>query len=72
LPGTPAYEVDDFKFISVIEIGLGPVIAGHNVAIQFDSDAVGLHAEGFNESGEGGNREIECSFFAIDVEFHDV
>jgi hypothetical protein len=64
--------VDDLEFIALVESGVGPAVAGDDVAIQFDGDAVGLHAKGFDQRGEGGNRGIECSFFSVDVEFHDV
>jgi hypothetical protein len=67
-----AYEVDDLEFVAIIEVGLGPAVAGDDVAIQFDGNAVGLHGEGFYQSGKSGNRGIEGSFFTVDSEFHDV
>jgi hypothetical protein len=64
--------VDDLEFVALVESGLGPAVAGDDVAIQFNGDAVGLHAEGFNQSSESGKRGIECSLLSVDVEFHDV
>ena len=48
-----AYEVDDFQFVSVVERGLGPLIAGDDVAVEFDGEAIGLHAEGLDQGGQG-------------------
>jgi hypothetical protein len=64
--------VDDLKFVAIVERSLSPAIPRHDVSIQFDGDAVGLHAERFHEGGEGGNRGIEYSFFSVNVESHDV
>ena len=65
-------EVDEFKFVAIVEAGVGPTVAGNNVTIEFDGDAVGFHGECFHQSGESGNRKIEGSFFSVDLEFHDV
>jgi hypothetical protein len=43
--------VHNFKFVAIAKTGVGPAIPRHNVAIQFDGDAIGLHAEGFYQSG---------------------
>jgi len=70
--GSAADEMNHLEFVSVVEDGLGPTVAGHDVTIEFDSDTVGFHGEGFYQSGESGNRRIEGPFFPVDLEFHDV
>ena len=70
--GSAADKVDDLEFVSVVEDGLGPTVAGDDVTIEFDGDTVGFHGEGFYQSGESGNRRIEGPFFPVDLEFHDV
>jgi hypothetical protein len=60
--------VDDFEAVSVFERRLGPAVAGDDVAVKFDGDAIGLHLQGFDEGREslrGGGGE--CAFFAIDL-----
>src|SRR6266576_547074 len=70
--GSAADELNHLEFVSVVEDGLGPTVAGDDVTIEFDGDAVGFHGEGFYQSGESGNRRIEGYFFSVDLEFHDV
>jgi len=40
-----ADEVDDFQTVSVVQWSLRPLVAGHDLAVQFDGYAVWLHAE---------------------------
>jgi hypothetical protein len=68
---TTADKVDEFESVSLMEAGVCPAVSGNNVAIQFNGDAIGLHAERFDESGQGQNLGIESSFLSIDVEFHN-
>jgi len=64
--------VDDLQAIAFIQVGIAPLIAGNDLAIQFDSNAVSLHPETFDK-----RRQVEWSGcieiprFAIDCEFHD-
>jgi len=62
-------EVDDLQAIGVGELGLRPAIAGDDVAVQFYGDAVGFHAELFNERGEG-EWAVEVARVSVDVEEH--
>jgi len=65
---SPADEVDDFQAISVVQWSLRPLVAGDDLAIQFDGYAVGLHAERFDEGAQGfGGRGLG---FAIDCQVH--
>jgi hypothetical protein len=70
--GSAADEMNHLEFVSVVEDGLAPTVAGDDVTIEFDGDTVGFHGEGFYQSGESGNRRIEGPFFPVDLEFHDV
>jgi hypothetical protein len=38
-------EVDDFQTVSVAQWSLRPLVAGHDLAIEFDGYPVRLHAE---------------------------
>jgi len=40
-----ADEVDNFERIAVLKLGGGPAITGEQIAVEFDSDAVGLHVQ---------------------------
>ena len=50
--GAAADEVDDLQPVAFVQRVVSPAVAGHDVAVQFDGDAVGLHAEDFDQSGE--------------------
>jgi hypothetical protein len=69
-----ADEVDDFEAVAVFERDLGPAVAGGNIAIELDGDAVGLHVEGFNQGGKcefgGGHGVREGALFSVDVKVH--
>jgi len=60
--------------IAFVERRVGPAIARDDVAIEFDGDAVRLHAEVIDECGESewGRNAREVSIFAVDAEFHAV
>ena len=46
---TAADEVDNFERIAVLKLGGGPAITREQFAVDFDSDAVGLHVQLFEE-----------------------
>ncbi|MCU1300078.1 MAG: hypothetical protein JWQ87_362 [Candidatus Sulfotelmatobacter sp.] len=50
--GAAADKVDDFEAVAVFQRGLGPAVAGDDVAVEFNRDAVGLHAERFDQRSE--------------------
>jgi len=47
-----AHEVDDFQPVAFVEVGTAPFVAGSDFTVEFDGDAVGLHAELFDEGGQ--------------------
>jgi hypothetical protein len=61
--------MDNFQFIAVGEWGSIPTIPRNEVAVEFDGDAVGLHAELLKEIGKRRNR-AKFAVFAVDGEFH--
>ncbi len=67
-----ADKMDNFQPVAFFERSMGPTVAGHDIAIQFDRYTVGLHTEGFDESGEseGERGTTKVPLFAIEVEFH--
>jgi hypothetical protein len=72
---TPAAdEVDDFELVAIFKNDLGPAIAGSDISIEFDRDAIGLHIKGFDQGRQrerGGGRGIgEGARFAVDVKVH--
>jgi hypothetical protein len=62
--------VDDFQLIALGKMSFGPAVAGHDVAIQFDGDTVLLHAELFDQIGQG-KRGVVVRL-TIDCEFHAI
>ena len=44
-----ADEMDDFQAVSVVQWSLRPLVAGDDLAVEFDGYAVGLHAESGDE-----------------------
>jgi len=69
-----ADEMNDFQTVAIGELGLGPAIARHDIAIQFHGHAVGLHTQRFNQccQSKWGRLIAEIAFFPIDIEFHFV
>ena len=67
-----ADKMDDFKTVAIAEERLRPEISRHHIAVQLHGDAIGLHAQGFDEGGESEWiwRFGEGTFFAVDLEFH--
>ena len=64
-----AHKMDDLQLVAVGELYFIPALAGNEVAVKFDRDAVGLHAKLIEKSGYGGYR-TEFAVFAVDDEFH--
>jgi hypothetical protein len=65
--------MDYFQSVAVVQQRFGPAVAGDDVAVEFDGDAIGLHAERFDQGCEGelGARRIrEGAGFAIDMKIH--
>jgi hypothetical protein len=61
--------MDDFQAVTMGEGCCKPFIAGNYAPVEFDGDAVGLHAELFDEIGEG-KRAVEVAAGAVDDELH--
>ena len=47
-----ANEVDDLQLVAIGEARFVPSIAGKEIAVEFDSDAVGLHTKLIEKSGD--------------------
>jgi len=61
-------ELDNLQPVSVVQWSLRPLVAGHDLAVQFDRHAVGLHAEPFDERTQSFcGRDLS---FAIDRQVH--
>ena len=45
-------KVNDFQPVAFAKLRLGPLFARHNVAIEFDGDAILLHAQLLHQRGE--------------------
>src|SRR5580704_599030 len=68
----PTDKVDDFQAVAFVQNSFGPAVAGHDVAIEFDGDAVDFHAKNFHEGSEGKRSGSvgECALVAVNVQFH--
>jgi len=62
----------DLEPIPIVELSLSPAIARHDVAIELDSHAVGLHSEDFQQrrESEGSGGAAEIALFPIDLKLH--
>jgi len=67
--GSAADEMYDLQAVSGMQLGDGPLRAGHDFAIQFDGDAISLHSELPNELIQRGRLRARLHI-AIDNEFH--
>jgi len=47
-----ADELDDFQLVAIAKASLGPLLAGHDAAVQFDRNPVGFHAQLLKQSRE--------------------
>jgi len=72
--GAPADEMNNFQTVAIVKPSLGPAIARYDLAIQFHGDAIGFHAQRFNQrrKGKWGRLLAEIALFPVDVEFHFV
>src|SRR5438128_10365766 len=61
--------MNDLQLVAVQEWCGSPAIARNQFAVQFNSDAVGLHFQVVEESGQGGNY-AELTIFAVDHQSH--
>ncbi len=53
-----AHKVNDFQLVSVAQCRLWPGVAGNDLAVQLDGDAIGLHAKLFHQRGKGSDFEL--------------
>lgn len=69
---TATDEVHNFETVAVMQHSLSPSIAGHNIMVQLHRDAVGCHAQAFDQSRESEwrARSREFSLFSINLKFH--
>jgi hypothetical protein len=67
-----ADEVNNFQAVAFVELSFGPTIPRHDFAIEFNGDAVGLHAKRFHERGKGewGWSVAEVALVSVKVKFH--
>lgn len=65
-----ADKVDDLEAVTLGEKRGGPAVAGDNVAVEFDGDPVRLHAELFDQGGQGEALAGKLPLFAIDEQTH--
>jgi len=66
---TAADEVDNFERIAVLKLGGGPAITGEQIAVEFDSDAVGLHVQ-LDEQVRHCRDRDELAIFAVNGKSH--
>src|ERR1035437_6431784 len=64
--------MDDLEPIALLQLGVSPAVARHDIAIQFDGHAVGLHAEDLHERREGKRSAsiAKITLVPIDLKFH--
>jgi hypothetical protein len=65
-----ADEMDDLEAVAFGEKRGGPAVAGDNVAVEFDGNAVRLHAELFDQGRQGEAVGGKLPLFAIDQQTH--
>lgn len=53
-PNAPAHKMDDFELVAIGKLRSVPAVAGKEVAVEFDSDPVGLHTKLNEQSGNSG------------------
>jgi hypothetical protein len=61
--------VYDLQAIAVGELSFHPLAAGHDIEIQFDSHAVGLHSQMLDQATER-DGPLDEVIVAVDHEFH--
>jgi hypothetical protein len=69
---TTTNEVHHFEVVSFFQDGIGPSIAGNDVAVQLDRNPVGFQTELLEQrrKRERSRRVCEIPLFAVDVKFH--
>jgi len=65
-----ADEMDDLEAVAFAEKRGGPAVAGDNVAVEFDGNAVRLHPELFDQGGQSEAVGGKLPLFAIDKQTH--
>ena len=67
-------KVNDLEFVAFVQRGLSPAVAGRDIAVQFDCNPVGFHAQGFDQGRqcEWDGSVSEFSNFPVDLELHGV
>lgn len=68
--GATADEVDDLETIAVVQLRSCPPVAGNDVAVQFNGDAIAFHAQVLDQRSDG-ERIGQVTRFAIDFEVHE-
>ena len=61
--------MDDLELITFVELKLRPTVARSNLAVQFDCNAIRLHPQTLDETGEG-KRGVEVLDVPIYLDFH--
>jgi hypothetical protein len=64
-----ADELDDFQLVAIAKASLGPLLAGHDAAVQFDRNPIGFHAQLLKQSREG-QRRAEFARLSVDLYLH--
>jgi hypothetical protein len=66
---TASHEVHNFEAISVGELLSRPLVAGHDLPVQFHGNPIRFHAQLLNQPAEG-LRTLHTATFSIDDEIH--
>ena len=61
-------EVHNLQTITLDKVGLGPLLPGDNIEVQFYGHAVLLHAQLFDQQGQ--SNWGEAALLAVNYEFH--
>ena len=64
-----ADEMDDFEFVAAGQLSRGPAVPRNELAIEFNRNAIWLHAKLVQERGDSGDR-TELAILAVDGEHH--
>jgi len=62
----------DLEAVAFVKDGVRPLTSRHNIAVELDSDAVGLHPKHLyqNRQRERGGWALKIATFTVDREFH--
>src|SRR5436190_9130041 len=61
--------MDDFEFVAAGQLSRGPAVPRNELAIEFNRNAIWLHAKLVQERGDSGDR-TELAILAVDGEHH--